>query len=134
MEAALRAYLARSCRCPVRWGEFDCCLFMADWVLEVRGIDPAGPHRGGYSGVREALRIIRAAGGLRPLAASLARSAGLSAREGPPRPGDVGIVQVGRRQAGAIRTRKGWAFLTPSGYAVAPLAALDVWEVGCRRS
>lgn len=129
MDAALRAYLARACRRRVRWGEFDCCLFMADWILDVRGIDPAGPHRGAYSGVREALRIVRAAGGLRPLAASLAAAAGLPVREGPPRPGDVAVVQAGRRQAGAIRTSKGWAVLTPGGYAVLPLRALAMWEV-----
>jgi hypothetical protein len=129
MSDQLRDYLARACRRRFAWGEFDCCLFMADWILERRGVDPAGALRGAYSGPRQALRIIRAAGGLRSLAAALAHSAGLPARTGVVCPDDVAVVQVGRRQAGAIRTGKGWAVLTPGGYLVAPLPALAVWEV-----
>lgn len=129
MDAALKAYLARACRRSRGWGEFDCCLFMADWVLEATGVDPAGAFRGGYDGVRQGMRLLRAHGGLWTLTWRLAEAAGLRLRLEQAQAGDVGVVLAGQRQAGAIRTGKGWAVLTPGGYAVARLPALAAWEV-----
>lgn len=125
----LRAYLAEAARRRHAWGELDCCLFMADWVQAVTGRDPAGPYRGAYDGPRQALRLLRAEGGLYALSWRLAEAAGLPLRLGAPQPGDVGVVLAARRQMGAIRTGKGWAVLTPGGYAVARLPHLAAWEV-----
>lgn len=49
-----------------RWGENDCALCAADWVLECTGVDPAA-HWRGYASEAEAQAIIDAAGGLREL-------------------------------------------------------------------
>ena len=45
------------------WGIFDCCLFAADVVQAVTGIDPAAPYRG-YRGARQGMRLLRRAGGV----------------------------------------------------------------------
>lgn len=39
-------------------GEFDCCLFVADWVKCIHGFEPA-PERGSYSTFKQGLNIIK---------------------------------------------------------------------------
>ncbi|WP_052262318.1 DUF6950 family protein [Pseudoalteromonas luteoviolacea] len=34
---------------PFAWGKFDCCLFVADWLLARNGVDVAQDFRGHYS-------------------------------------------------------------------------------------
>jgi hypothetical protein len=48
-----------------RWrpGEFDCGVFMADWVKRLTGIDPIADVRGRYDSERQFLRILRREGG-----------------------------------------------------------------------
>lgn len=43
---------------PFVWGGQDCCLFGADWVRELHGIDLAGDLRGKYKTALGAARII----------------------------------------------------------------------------
>jgi len=43
---------------PFVWGEHDCCLFAADWVRELHGIDPAEDFRGAYTSALGAARIV----------------------------------------------------------------------------
>lgn len=55
LHAVLDAYAAK----PFEWGVSDCCLFIADAVQAMTGVDPAKPYRGRYSsetGARLALR------------------------------------------------------------------------------
>jgi hypothetical protein len=40
------------------WGAHDCCLFAADWVRELHGIDVAADLRGTYSSALGAARIV----------------------------------------------------------------------------
>lgn len=49
---------------PFEWGKNDCCLFAADAVLAMTGVDPAEPLRG-YSSAIAAQRLVDEAGGLR---------------------------------------------------------------------
>ena len=46
------------------WGTHDCCLFAADLVEAMTGSDPAAQFRGAYSSEHEAMRKIRAQGGI----------------------------------------------------------------------
>jgi hypothetical protein len=43
---------------PFVWGEQDCCLFAADWVHELHGIDLAADVRGAYASALGAARIV----------------------------------------------------------------------------
>lgn len=62
----LAAFIDAHRRAAFRWGENDCALFAADWVLEATGVDPAAQWRG-YASEAEAQAIIDAAGGMRSL-------------------------------------------------------------------
>lgn len=62
LDAAVRAAAGRR----FRYGSFDCCLFAADVVCAITGVDPAADLRG-YHGRRAALRILAREGGLIPL-------------------------------------------------------------------
>jgi hypothetical protein len=43
---------------PFAWGAHDCCLFAADWVRELHGIDLAVGIRGKYTTALGAARIV----------------------------------------------------------------------------
>lgn len=45
------------------WGKFDCCLFAADTVYAMTGVDPVAEFRGRYSTRIGAAKLIKAAGG-----------------------------------------------------------------------
>lgn len=47
---------------PFVWGKFDCCLFPADAIVEMTGVDIIPNFRGKYSTEDEALAIIDRAG------------------------------------------------------------------------
>jgi Domain of unknown function (DUF6950) len=63
LSTALSDYLASLA--GKRWqpGALDCGVFMADWVLQITGIDPIADVRGRYRTARQFLRIVRAEGG-----------------------------------------------------------------------
>lgn len=52
---ALRAAMSR----PFSWGEHDCCLFAADCVIAVCGVDIAEKVRGRYKTKSGALRVLK---------------------------------------------------------------------------
>ncbi|MDG9890554.1 DUF6950 family protein [Pseudomonas juntendi] len=43
---------------PFLWGEFDCCLFVADCAAAICGVDPAKEYRGRYKTEIGAKRVI----------------------------------------------------------------------------
>ncbi|WP_247686986.1 DUF6950 family protein [Pseudoalteromonas luteoviolacea] len=45
----LQRYLDSCENTPFAWGKFDCCLFVADWLLTRNGVDLAADFRGHYS-------------------------------------------------------------------------------------
>jgi len=63
---------------PFAWGERDCCLFCADLVLALTGVDYAARLRGAYHTRREAVLLLRAHGGMEAMVTALL---------GPARPG-----------------------------------------------
>lgn len=54
----LHAYLESCWRKPFKFGEFDCCLFVADWIWAYHGFDPA-PERGAYTTFKQGLNIVK---------------------------------------------------------------------------
>jgi hypothetical protein len=64
---------------PFAWGQHDCCLWAADVVQAITGIDPAAHLRGQYTDEKSALRLVRSLGGLESIA-SAALGAATTAR------------------------------------------------------
>lgn len=100
-QSNLAALFAERRRAPFRWGVHDCCLWPADGVLAVTGVDPAADLRDTYATEAEAEAVLAAHGGLVEIAI---------ARLGPviptdlAQPGDVGllIVPAGERPSLAL--------------------------------
>lgn len=67
-QAALSAFVAARRSMPFAWGSNDCCLFAADAVQAMTGVDHAAELRG-YSSALEAGRLVEARGGLARIAA-----------------------------------------------------------------
>lgn len=133
LEDALRRYLREAARTPFAWGRTDCCLFLADWVMAVRGIDPAQPLRGRYISERGAERWLRRHGGLVATVGLCAAGAGLAPTPAP-RAGDIGVVRAmgpdGKpREAGAICAGGRWMARTPGGLAGFRATPLAAWRV-----
>jgi len=88
---------------PFSFGENDCCLFAADAVLEMTGTDLAADRRG-YSTEREAISLIRNAGGMRELLRGLReKNSGFASR------GDIVMVAIeGRETLGIVCGNGHW--------------------------
>jgi hypothetical protein len=56
---------------PFEWGTNDCCLFAADCVRDLTGLDHAAGIRGTYHDERSARRVVRRMGGMAALAKPL---------------------------------------------------------------
>jgi len=50
------------------YGDWDCCLFVADAALAMTGLDPAVDYRGQYADYKTGLRRLRSLSGKRKLA------------------------------------------------------------------
>ncbi len=130
----LDQYLDRAARRPFAYGEHDCLLFLADWVREKRGVDPAEGLRGRYSGRLGALRLKLVHGGAAGLVASCVRLAGLE-RTSEPRAGDIGLLFALVPGAsmpqivGAICAGERWVALAPSGLVASAAKPAAAWRV-----
>jgi hypothetical protein len=61
---------------PFKWGEHDCCLFAADAVQAITGIDLAEQYRGTYDSALGAMRILNANTDIETLIAAQCEHAG----------------------------------------------------------
>lgn len=100
----LTAFLKSKSGVPFQWGVADCCLFVADWVHEVNGTDPAADLRGTYATKTRAYRVMTQQGGLDQI---MTRS-GWS-KTTTPSEGDIGIIGDLPRLPG-IYVGPGWYF------------------------
>jgi hypothetical protein len=78
---------------PFQWGDWDCLLWLAEWVRVNRGIDPAADLRGSYSTMLGAARIVRAGRGMVRLVGDRVSAFGLASAKFGAR-GDIAIVPV----------------------------------------
>jgi hypothetical protein len=116
---------------PFAWGTNDCAMFAADWVLAVRGVDPAEDLRGAYDDEAGAAEILAGHGGLGPLAEELMAAAGFEACPVAfAQRGDVvlveqrGVVALGVLELGVV------LLPGPAGLMSLPLsAAFAAWAV-----
>lgn len=128
MSDLLAAFLRASLREPFVWGERDCALWAANWILERRGIDPAASLRGRYGTALGCARIAKAHGGIAGHAASLLDAAGF-AETTDPKPGDVGVIETPVGQAVVIRTERGWAWKAKHGLSIVQATHVAAWSI-----
>jgi len=119
---------------PFVWGECDCMLVLADWVAEVRGVDPAAEIRGQYW---DALSCERLTGFITAPVEAAARffdTAGLERTDTPAR-GDIGVLRLaGERHAvGALWNGAAWIMKGEAGATsrrADMVEVLAIWGVG----
>lgn len=114
MEAFLRDLAGRQ----FRYGECDCLLVLADWlVLTGRNRDPAEGYRGTYSDEAGYLAVLRPAGGLARFVRSMAAEMSLArVRPATAPTGAIGVVRHEAKHFGAIRCPSGrWAVKANDG-------------------
>ena len=58
-QQALGAFLAAKAGRRFEWGCWDCCLFVADAIEAMTGVDIAASFRGEYRTYRDALKLMR---------------------------------------------------------------------------
>jgi hypothetical protein len=113
---------------PFAWGAMDCCLFAADVVLAMTGVDYAAGFRGRYDSRAGAVALLGARGGLEAVATSAL---------GEPLPttlmaqrGDVVMVRSPEGPAlGVCEGVMAW-FAGPDGVVPRPMReAVKAWRV-----
>lgn len=126
-QTRLAALCADRQAAPFVWGEHDCCLWAADAVQALTGLDFASAWRGSYATAAEAARLLADLGGVRAIA---------SAALGEPVPaafaavGDVVLIEQGGRELLAVCNGGTALCVGPDGLAPMGMeAALAAWKV-----
>lgn len=135
---ALKSYLASQGKVQWAWGQADCTLFTADWVVWLTGSDPGDGLRGTYSSDLGAMEVIQANGGIDELVGGRLFGLGMQPTQ-EPIDGDIGIVTVpltfmrGTRDTSAripaIRFGPLWAVRTAVGVKVTKLPHDVAWRI-----
>ncbi len=126
LEAAIEGARAT----PFAWGESDCCLFAADCVKAITGIDLAAAYRGQYQSRRGAFSALKRIGnGGVEAAARAALSDPLSSPYLAKR-GDVVLMTQKEGPALGICVGERCAYKGPSGVVFHPLSSVQAaWRV-----
>ena len=132
--ARLAAFLEERRAAPFAWGTNDCCLFAADAVLAITGLDLAAKWRGSYLNAAGALKALKDGGGMIKILASVLPAADLLRNVRQAQRGDVVLLpsrRDGMRIACGVVDLSGRA-ASPGerGIATLPLrAAIIGWRV-----
>lgn len=124
----LAAFIEQRRDMAFAWGDNDCALFAADWVLEVTGRDLARDFRATYVNARGAKDALRMYDGL----ASIVDATGLVRWQAPAmaQRGDVALILNAGREALGVVVGAEVAGPARHGVAFVPLAtALVAWKV-----
>lgn len=111
---------------PFAWGSHDCCLWAADAVHAITGVDLAADLRGAYASEPDAAALLNAAGGLYQLAK---HRLGRSVRVKMAQIGDIGMAAVDA--VPSLVVCAGAHFLAPGRdglTAILPASVLRVWR------
>lgn len=112
-------------------GVWDCCAFPAEWAMAAGCPDPMAEWRGAYTTELAGEHLAEQDGGLVALFDRGMAAAGIPAVDDAWRPGDIAVVELLGRQAGAVFSGRRWAFVAARGLAFASLDAecvLRVWR------
>jgi hypothetical protein len=126
----LDAFIADMAQKPFCWRDLNCGLELADWWQVNHGVDPAADLRGAVADAVGAEQLIADRGGLVPMIAAIAESAGASRSAGN-KPGDFGVIEVAGVQYCAILSSTGrWIVKAERGVAgFRGCAVLAAWSV-----
>jgi hypothetical protein len=126
---AIKATMQRWMREPFEWGQSDCMLSVADYLIHAVGFDCGTRFRGKYY---SRLGCARLSGfhidPVKPFADCVAEIP-LKETKSPVR-GDVGVIEVHDTVAGGICLGKAWAVRGETGLVIArPTRILKAWAV-----
>lgn len=119
------------------WGERDCLMFAANWILHKTGVDTAEPYRGRYKTERGCLRILKRNGGVRGIIHTQTAACGFKPTSTPV-DGDLALIQgpalhLGRRivqaEAGGIVIGERVAVMSPLGLLLLTTPILEAWKI-----
>lgn len=121
----LHSFIESRRQTPFAWGTNDCCMFAADWLLELTGVDHATKYRGKYEDEKGAARIIKKAGGMRAFASSLKeKPVGLAQR------GNIVLALMDERETYGVVDFGVWCAPGPDGLVFRPIReAIAAFEV-----
>lgn len=135
LRLALAAFLRRSAGERFVWGGRDCCLWAVEWIIEMRGVDPAASLRGTYDDARACARILAAYDGVVGIAREYFAAAGLAETDAP----ELGDVVAVRATDAKGRASDALGILTasagrvackaPIGITVAPWPIVAAWSI-----
>jgi hypothetical protein len=127
----LERFIAAAGSRPWAWGERDCCLTLADWVIAAGHPDPAPHLRGAYRDEAECRALVAAGGGLVAVVDGICAAAGLERVERPARGviGVIGAAQISARQWGAIFDGRRWLMARADGFQAVTARPLAMWSV-----
>ena len=130
---------------PFRWGGVggeDCLTLLGRRTEDRIGVDPAARYRGTYASEIGAARIVKAAGGMVPLVASVAEPFGFArVQAGQEQDDDIAVVRVPSAltgklaEIGAIRFGRLWLMIAQGrdggngGFKVTRAEHLAVWRL-----
>jgi len=133
----LHAFLLARQKAPFIWGGNDCCLFAADAVQAITGVDIAADFRGRYTDEKSALAAIKAVTGgstVEDAAIYCANKAGMPELPHPlfAHRGDLVLLEnEGRLIAGIIGLHGFPMSIGEKGLMKLPLSAIKrAWRVG----
>lgn len=128
MNNSLESYLRTVVSEPFIWGQTDCCVFLAEWILWKHAVDLASGFLSLYSSQRGAQRLIKQEGGLLAILDKSLLPAGFP-RTKAPMEGDAGLVETQLGETAAIRTQTGWVCKSPGGLIAAAFPVIASWKL-----
>lgn len=124
-QSRLQTWLQEAAGQPIRYGQFDCCLFGAGAVAAQTGVDLAAPFRRRYTTFRGGIRVLRRAGyrdHVELIARHLPEDHPITAR-----PGDIAVVPdaEGRPSVALVQGSVVYALAPAGGFGFVPLTAVQ---------
>jgi hypothetical protein len=127
---ALQVYLSTAAAKPFKWGQHDCCTFIAGWAERITGKNPSDPWRGAYCSEAMADAILAHGGGLGLTLKAALAPIGFVPVTGCA-PGDVSVVRAptptGPKLCASLFVGRGqFALLSSRGLVVAQLPFMSL--------
>ena len=117
-------------------GGEDCLTLLGRRTEDRIGVDPSARYRGTYASEIGAARIVKAAGGMVPLVASVAEPFGFArVQAGQEQDDDIAVVRTpsaltGRlAEVGTIRFGRLWLMIGEHGFKVTQAEPVAVWRL-----
>lgn len=129
----LVTFLSKNQDTPFEWGKFDCCLFVADAIIEMTGVDIAADFRGKYQSEKGSLRALvkYGKGDVKSTFTHLLGQFKPRLKAGR---GDVALIATPTGDAVGIVFNGAVWVATPDGLTTVPLReALGCWSVTCHQ-